>query len=118
MYIFLFNGFWLILSLFLIEECILLSVTLSLLIFYLFVKLQNVQGRCLHQNVEQLNRANILYRKQPVSCFLYPQTRQPKNGVFLDKSSFHLSKQPCANISVRVILQQYSWWPLSCYRMV
>uniref|UniRef100_A0A0V0J145 Stromal processing peptidase, chloroplastic n=1 Tax=Solanum chacoense TaxID=4108 RepID=A0A0V0J145_SOLCH len=73
--------------------------------YFIQHKLQNVQGRCLHQNVEQLNKANKLYRRQPVSCFLYPQTRQtlskrPKNGVFLDKSSFHLSKQPCANISV------------------
>ncbi|KAK4350110.1 hypothetical protein RND71_029423 [Anisodus tanguticus] len=62
-----------------------------------------MMARCLHQNVEQLNRANILNRRQPVSCFLYPQTKQilvkrPKNGVFLDKSSFHLSKQPHTNV--------------------
>ncbi|KAJ8536100.1 hypothetical protein K7X08_034501 [Anisodus acutangulus] len=68
-----------------------------------FIHHKNVQARCLHQNVEQLNRANILNRRQPVSCFLYPQTNQilvkrPKNGVFLDKSSFHLSKQPHANV--------------------
>lgn len=110
-----FYWFLVILSLFfifLIEERVLLSVTLSLLIFYLSVKLQNVQGRCLHQNVEQLNRTNISYQRQPVSCFLYPQTKQipvkrPKNGVFLDKSSFHLSKQLHTSISVRVVLQQY-----------
>ncbi|XP_016500156.1 stromal processing peptidase, chloroplastic isoform X1 [Nicotiana tabacum] len=69
-------------------------------------KLQSVQGRCLHQNVEQLHRANILHRRQPVSCFLYPQRRQIginklKNGVFLDKSTFQLSKQPRGDVSVK-----------------
>ncbi|KAJ8553505.1 hypothetical protein K7X08_024183 [Anisodus acutangulus] len=68
-----------------------------------FIHHNNVQGGCLHQNVEQINRANILNRRQPVSCFLYPQTKQilvkrQKNGVFLDKPSFHLSKQSRANV--------------------
>ncbi|CAN4086580.1 unnamed protein product [Withania somnifera] len=70
-----------------------------------FIHHKNVQGRCLHRYVEQSNRTSILHWRQPISCFLYPRSKQnlarkPTNGVFLDKSNFHMSKQPCANISV------------------